>query len=138
MKKKKKKIKNYDKKYGLPSDRFIDAWRFHLVNDSTWKIDNKGGTVDPTDEYINKIDGIEKEELSSPIPPINMLNVLPPRLKDITERYVFNGESMISIGKDYGLTRIRIFQLYKQSILLLKDAFEDNPDMIRYLLERNE
>lgn len=134
--KKTKKIKNYDKKYDLQPDVFIDRWRYHCVGDNEWKINNKGGTHDPTDRYINNLDNIKQEELSSPIAIIDMLDVLPPRLKDITERYIFNGESMISIGRDLGVTRIRIFQLYKQSLVLLRDAFEHNKDMLKYLKER--
>lgn len=124
-------------KYKYKRIKMKDEWRYHYVGDSTWKIDNKGGTVDPEDDYIDRIDNTLQEEPVSPIPIIDMLDILPDRLKLITESYIFNGESMINIGKRIGLGRLRIWQLYKQAIVLLKDEYGDNEDFLKYLRERN-
>lgn len=116
-------------------EELSDQWRYRGVGRDTWKLDNHLW-YDPEDDIIDRIDGREEEEYISPVNGLELLEVLPENLKDITYRYYWLGETQSNIGKSYGVKRSWICQLLSKARKCLKDHWEDDDALLQYLEQR--
>lgn len=98
-----------------------DSWRYIPVGIDTWKLEVN--LKSPEDDYINKIDGlIREEERPSGIEMISSLSEIE---KKIVYYYLWEGLSFFKIGKALGFTKQRAHQIYHSAIKNLKENIKN-------------
>jgi len=91
-------------------DKFDGDWRY--VPADTWRLDLEARPESPEDDIIRALDGaVESEKADIWVFLNNALS--DKRAVNIIYSYLWLGDSMESIGEDLGLTRQRVWQLYK-------------------------
>ena len=91
-------------------EKFDGDWRY--VPADTWRLDLEARPESPEDDIIRALDGaVESEKADIWVFLNNALS--DKRAVNIIYSYLWIGDSMESIGEDLGLTRQRVWQLYK-------------------------
>ncbi len=126
----------YDARNGLKDIKMKDRWRYHCVGDNTWKIDNKGSLPCPEDDIIAQIDDPLWEPPSLPISGLEMISILPERLKRIMFMYLWEGKTMSVIGGVFDIKRARVCQLVKEAYSLIQSHYCNNKELNEYVKER--
>jgi len=91
-------------------EKFDGDWRY--VPADTWRLDLEARPESPEDDIIRALDGaVESEKADIWVFLNNALS--DKRAVNIIYSYLWLGDSMESIGEDLGLTRQRVWQLYK-------------------------
>ena len=91
-------------------EKFDGDWRY--VPADTWRLDLEARPESPEDDIIRALDGaVESEKADIWVFLNNALS--DKRAVAIIYSYLWLGDSMESIGEDLGLTRQRVWQLYK-------------------------
>ncbi len=135
---KNKTIKNaaYDVKNGLKDIKMKDRWRYHCVGDNTWKIDNKGAIPSPENDWIARIDNPEWEPTVIPISGLDIISILPERLQKIMYLYLWEGETLAVIGKQFNIKRARVCQLVKEAYSILQSHYKCDIALNEYIINR--
>jgi len=90
--------------------KFDGDWRY--VPAEQWRLDLESSLSSPEDDIIAHLDGaVESEKADIWVFLNNALS--DKRAVNIIYSYLWLGDSMESIGEDLGLTRQRVWQLYK-------------------------
>ena len=99
---------------GQPCSRrakFHGDWRY--VPADTWRLDLEAQPQSPEDDIIAHLDGAQSKGDKADIWVFLSNALSDKRAVTIIYSYLWLGESMESIGEDLGLTRQRVWQLYK-------------------------
>jgi len=121
----------------IMASTFKDDWRY--IGCDMWRLDALSGTYESAeDDIINGIDNVNMYPLSERrIPMITWLQEeLDERQFYIINNYIWNGRSMSAIGDDLGITRVRVWQIYKEVFQIIRDRCGDS-DVYRELFIGN-
>jgi DNA-directed RNA polymerase sigma subunit (sigma70/sigma32) len=77
-------------------------WRY-IVSDNIDRIIDTVSSYNPEDEMIDKIDGVI--QLDENIDIHNLLEDMPPKYKTIIWDYFFEGKTLLTLGKERGVTK---------------------------------
>jgi DNA-directed RNA polymerase sigma subunit (sigma70/sigma32) len=91
--------------------KFHGDWRY--VPADTWRLDLEAQPQSPEDDIIAHLDGTQSKGDKADIWVFLSNALSDKRAVTIIYSYLWLGESMESIGADLGLTRQRVWQLYK-------------------------
>ena len=98
--------------------RFKGDWRYIPVPE--YRLDSML-SYNPEDEWIDRIDNGVVEDNTISLTSWLYENIEDDRISNIIFRYMWLGDSMEEIGMDMELTRVRIWQLYKKGLGIMKD-----------------
>ena len=104
---------NKIKKSGQPKD-----WRLIPVPD--WALDLRAGQYWPEDEWIAKLDGEEEEDCCR-LSVDQILESLTDRERSIVKSITIDGDTFESVACKIGLSKQRVHQIYKGSLVKLKE-----------------
>ena len=99
-------------------------WRLVPVPD--WGLDLKAGQYWPEDEWIAKLDG-EDEEDPCRLSVEQMLESLSEREKIIVKGVAIDGDTFESVAGRLSLSKQRVHQIYKGSLVKLKERLGGVP-----------
>ncbi len=100
-----------------------DDWRYIGCDD--WRLDKLSGHYDPAEAMVKEID----RKRGYPEPPALhrklvmtdwLMEMLDERQYKIINGYSWMGRSMSDIGEELGITRVRVWQIYKEVLQLIK------------------
>ena len=91
--------------------KFDGDWRY--VPCEQWRLDLESSLSSPEDDIIAHIDGTKSESDKADLWVFLSSALSDKRAVTIIYSYLWLGESMETIGADLGLTRQRVWQLYK-------------------------
>ena len=112
---------------------FKDNWRYNLIGDNDWIIDNFY-SYNPEDDIIEALDkkdadqvseALTQDDQSNEIDLHSMLEKLPERYQSILWDYYFEGLSLPEIGKKRGYSKQYAHQEFHKAIDLMKDLGND-------------
>lgn len=93
-----------------------DSWRY--IGKPEWYLDFKGSYDPPEIKFANEPAEEEPERECF------ILDHLQKRLNErqyqIVYQYIWEGRSMADIAKDFGVSRVRVYQIYQGALAVLK------------------
>jgi hypothetical protein len=124
----------------MPSEN-KDDWRY--ISCDTWRIDalqEREGTFE--DELIDWIDGYNKPYIEDKGAPEHSLLVWIEEMFDerqayIMKGYCWDGRSMATIGKELDITRVRVWQIYKEVLGIIRIRCDDDWEKYKLLFIGN-
>lgn len=94
-----------------------DKWRY-IVSDNIDRIIDTVSSYNPENEIIEKLDGVIPFENGIDIH--TLLEDMPPKYKTIIWDYFFEGKTLLSLGKERGVTKQYMHQELKKALSILK------------------
>jgi DNA-directed RNA polymerase specialized sigma subunit len=102
-----------------------DDWRY--IGCDTWRLDILSGHYDPAEDMAEAVDR-KNNKCNKPLNACEremvmtdwLMDMLDERQYKIINGYVWMGRSMASIGEDLGITRVRVWQIYKEVLQLIR------------------
>jgi len=97
-------------------------WRYKSVDN--WVIDTLEHYSDYEDDIIDWIDNGNKIKINDKEPEHSLLvwieEMMDERQAFIMKQYCWEGKSMASIGRELQITRVRVWQIYKEVLEIIK------------------
>jgi len=101
------------------ASEYKDDWRY--IGCDTWRLDKLAGKYSPEDDWIEEIDNTNNPQSRRQLCLTDWLqSQLTDRQYKIINDYAWEGRSMAVIGSELGITRVRVWQIYKEILNIMK------------------